>query len=701
MFFRLPGFTICVALLSHLCGIQAQAEANQPLYREFFVSPLGSDRNVGSRQQPFQTLAKAQEAVRTVIPGMSGNIVVTIAGGAYPMQAPLVLSPEDSATGKYRIIYQAAAKETPVFTGGVPVTGWEPYKNGIWKAPLKRDHKLRALYVNGHRAFMARSEGIRAQGGWGEYKVTAGQAPWAWETGNVMDGVKYNSSDLPLITRNASDVEIACQTTWNMNFIGVREITTDNGKYILKLQQPYGAIAQRIGWKAGLTFSGTHFVQNAFELLKRAGEFYFDRAEGTVYYIPRPGEDMTTASVVAPVTETLLEFRGEPLKRRVRNISFEGLTFAYTDYNLLDVAGSQGAATVQGACLNTAFANPNWHLDVYRAYDVLPGAVVINGVDGVEFIRNTIVHTGCMGLVMSNDINNLRVIGNLIADTGGGAISIGHPQHVYENDTADLKAPNGVGIEHEKFPAGTESIPRHVLVSNNFLPADAALFGGHSIITLFFGEDVEIVHNWIPNAPYSGMNVGWGWCDFDGSAVASSREWGRGERPAVLPGKPTTVCRNNLVRANRVEDTMSVLHDGGGIYTLGNQPGTVIERNYVRHSQRAIYTDEGSANMLLRENVTQGPYENAQFAQNWGRKHSLRFEKYFISDPRWDIAAPDCKFDYVHCPNAEWTKEAKEIIDESGIEPAFQDIVQEKWRSGMMTGTNAGGGFGQQIVPAK
>jgi hypothetical protein len=360
----------------------------------------------------------------------------------------------------------------------------------------------------------------------------------------------------------------------------------------------------------------------------------------------------------------------------VRNLTFEGLTFAYADYNLLEVAGSRGKATVQTATVVTAFANPNWHYDVYRDYDVLPGAIVFNGVEGLRFIRNTVEHTGSEGIVMSNGIRDTDAVGNVIRDCGGSAITLGHPQHVYENDTPDLKYPTGAAVEHEKYPAGTEAAPRRVRIADNFLPDNAALFNGHTIITVFYGERVSIEHNWIPNAPYSGMNVGWGWCDFDGCAQPSTPQWGNAPRPSVFPGRPTTVCRNNVIRANRVEDTMSILHDGGGIYTLGNQPGTIIESNYVRNSQQAIYTDEGSANLISRYNVVQSPYTNAHFAEDFGRKHSIVVQHYFITEPKWKVTAPDCSFtQYTVCSNGVWPREARDIIRESGIEPAFQDII--------------------------
>ena len=676
-----PSIATFAAMIC-MASAPLHAQPDRTLFREFFVSPTGSDANPGTSDKPFQTLEKARQAVRATIPGMTGDIAVTLRGGNYPVRSTIIFKPEDSGTGAHRIIYRAAKGETPVFTGGVPVTGWKPYKDGIWKAPLDRSEKLRALYVNDSRAVMANSgKKIRAQGGWGTYTVTAGQAPWAWQSGQAADGIKYNTTDLPRITHNVADVEIENQTTWNKNFVGVREIATEGDKYIFKLQQPYGAIAQQIGWTAGLTLDSEQIIHNAFELLDQPGEFYFDRAEKTIYYIPRPGENMQTAKVVAPVTQTLIQIEGQPIKNRVRNITFEGLTFAHTDYNLMEIEGSHGTATVQTACINTAFANPNWHYDVYRSYDVLPAAIVANAIEGIEFTRNTIAHTGCQGIVMSNDINDIRIVGNVIRDAGGSAITLGHPHHTYENDTPDLRHPEGAGIEHEKFQAGTESIPRRVLISNNFLPDNAALFNGHTIITVFYANQVTIEHNWIPNAPYSGMNVGWGWCDFDGSDVANHPQWGKGSRPSVFPGIPTMVSGSNRIHANCVEYSMAILHDGGGIYTLGRQPGTLIDRNYVRSSWWAIYNDEGSSLIINRANVIQGPYNLAHYAGDFGRKHDLTIEGGFATEDKWDFSSPGTKGrNNTICPGGAWPAEAQAIINESGLEPAYKDIIPADWK---------------------
>ena len=86
-------------------------------------------------------------------------------------------------------------------SGGVQVTGWTQHSGNIWKAPLDRANKLRALYVNDKRAFMA-SKTISSAGCYGTYNITAGQAAWAWESGSQCDGARYSLADFPAVARN-------------------------------------------------------------------------------------------------------------------------------------------------------------------------------------------------------------------------------------------------------------------------------------------------------------------------------------------------------------------------------------------------------------------------------------------------------------------------------------------------------------------
>ncbi|MBP0978484.1 MAG: carbohydrate-binding protein, partial [Oscillospiraceae bacterium] len=255
------------------------------------------------------------------------------------------------------------------------------------------------------------SKRVNAKGGFGDYNVNKGQADWAWDSGKKSDGISYNPNDLPEIKRNKDDLEIINGTTWNENIVCTRDIKNVNGNLVMYLQQPYGAIAQTPGWGAGFSCGGSHTIYNAFEFMDEPGEFYFDKTEKVLYYWPRQGEDINTADVEAPVLDRIINIAGKSTTDRVKNISFSGITFENTEFQLTEVAGSHGKATCQAAQSYTAFADSNWHNRKYEMADTLPGMINVTNSESTTFKDNVIKHSGADGLSMTNDVINSEVTG--------------------------------------------------------------------------------------------------------------------------------------------------------------------------------------------------------------------------------------------------------------------------------------------------
>ena len=65
--------------------------------------------------------------------------------------------------------------------------------------------------------------------------------------------------------------------------------------------------------------------------------------------------------------------------------------------------------------------------------------------------------------------------------------------------------------------------------------------------------------------------------------------------------------------ANRIHNVMNRMADGGSLYTLSQQPGTVLSENAIYDIDRypwagsfpisAIYLDEGSSRIIVKNNV--------------------------------------------------------------------------------------------------
>ncbi|MFI1993465.1 ricin-type beta-trefoil lectin domain protein [Actinoplanes sp. NPDC020271] len=653
--------TVVVAASTTVAAVTGQA-AEAAVQATYYVAPDGNDSNAGTITAPFRTVQHARDVVRTVNTAMTGDINVYLRGGSYPVSSTIEFGPGDSGTGGHRVVYAAYPNETPVLEGGVQVTGWTQQSGNIWKAPLNRSGKLRALYVNDKRAFMA-AKTINSAGCQGTYTITAGQADWAWESGSQCAGAKYSASDFPAIATNQDDIEIETSTTWTSAIVGVRQVTTDGGNRVAVFQQPGAAIAQG-AYNGNAQVGGVHKVMNAYEFLDTPGEFYFDKSSRTLYYYKSDAENMAAATVFAPdnVT-TLLRVAGTTTSNHARGLTFSGLTVQHSDWNLTNVAGSVYKQAQQGNLSAIAYAKQNFHAYYYRNVDTTPAVVQIQNADGILLQRNRIQHTGADGISMVNDVQNSQLTGNYTNDIAGSAISVGHPQHVFIGDAGSSS--------REKFPAQVEGLPKNIEIKNNFLYDSAVLFNGHSPISAYFADTLTIQHNRIEKAPWAGITLGWGWWNFDGSSGS------------VAPNRPTTSARNNTISYNQIVDTVQRLGDTAPIYTLGSQPGTTITDNYLQGvpagHKYGLHPDEGSAYLTFRDNVLSVD-KNVTWLINsddFGRKHDLNITNTYgpvnkVSNknlPNSTVQDILVSSDYV------WPAAAYGIAVNSGLEDAFRDIV--------------------------
>lgn len=295
------------------------------------------------------------------------------------------------------------------------------------------------------------------------------------------------------------------------------------------------------------------YLENAREFLDRPGEWYLDRAAGLVAYWPRPGEDLTQAEVTAPVLTRILEVRGEP-GRPVRNLHFAGLTIAFTDWPLPPggYLGLQASHFVTGRAWNEA------------APGRVEAAVRWDDADQCSFRDGALQHLGGAALELNTRCTRNVIEGNWVTDVSANGINLGGPR-------------------------GETEVPRDTRIANNRIHACGVDYHGSVGVWVGLAQQTVIAHNLIHDLPYTGVSVGWQW------------------NPDPTP------ARENTVEYNHIHDVMKRLGDGGGIYTLGFQPGSVIRGNHihdVRRSQFAqaapnngIFFDEGSSGFRVEGNV--------------------------------------------------------------------------------------------------
>lgn len=312
------------------------------------------------------------------------------------------------------------------------------------------------------------------------------------------------------------------------------------------------------------------------------GEFYYDRMAGVVYYYPLPNESMDTAKVIAPNSEGLIRIAGNSRSDRVSNISFNGLTFAYSHWSMMKIEDSYADTASQAVSMYTYYApGQSMHESHYRILRTQGAAIQVDNAENIIYENNVIRHTGAIGIAFGNDVCFSRIDRNVIRDTGSAAISIGDARHAY--------------IDDGDFPVGVEGLCEHISIHKNIMKDLAFQSLQAPGITMIYGRHIDITANYMENTSYTGISLGWGWVN------CSSRKC---NTPSHSLGY-NRVCDNVLV------NICNTMHDGAAIYTLAEQPHSEIAGNIVSgvggfSDSSAVYLDQGSAYFDVHDNTYLG-----------------------------------------------------------------------------------------------
>jgi len=234
---------------------------------------------------------------------------------------------------------------------------------------------------------------------------------------------------------------------------------------------------------------------------------------------------------------------------------------------------------------------------------------------------------------LGNNVFDVTVQGNLFHDISDGAVVIGHWNHVY------ITTPSVQVASHDN------------LITNNLITNVGVEYWGAPAITAYYVNNIQIIHNEISNIPYTGISVGWGW--------------------SFAPD--STTSHDNHIAKNLIMDLMQRARDGGGIYTLGQQPGTMIEGNVIRRMNGdygCYYTDEGSAFITLQNNVCDTAPE---WLDVWiNTIHDNHVINTYTNVQRMRNKGVNIQIENtVYINGQAWTPEAQAIIDNAGLESAY------------------------------
>ena len=544
-----------------------------------------AEKTDGPLPSPEEAMARIQQLKASA--AITFPVTVWIRGGTYQMRAPWNFSPEDSGP----VIFAAYPGEQPVLDGGERIKDWtEQRVNGaaVWVADVKdlleqRDG-FRSLFVNGQRRQRARLPKK------GAYRIL--DVP-----GHSMGGGLSDGSDTIKVTpgevrnwRNLHDVEIRVLHYWTDERMPIESV--DESRGLVKSDR-----TSIFSLQEGFTGKwAEYWIENVFESLgSEPGEWYLDRTEKKLYYVPMPGESTASTEVVAPVIYQFVRFNGDPdAGQYVTGITFKGLTFRYADWVQPEADGkyfdpyvseekrrkqdSMAIFISESSGKKRMAASP-------QSVVYAPGVISLVGARNSAIIDCRIEHTGYWGINLADGVQNITIEGNTITDIGGGGIKV---------DGADYPSP----------PARFSGNNR---ITDNVVRSGGRVFMTSAGIIVTHGFGNLIAHNEISDLYQIGISAGWDW------------------------GRKQTISRENRIEYNHIFHLGQKLSsDMGGVYLLGVQPGTVVRNNLIHDVEHAhyggwgIYTDAATSNVVIEDNIVYDVSANAILTNPPNRENQVR-----------------------------------------------------------------------------
>jgi hypothetical protein len=535
---------------------------------DFYLAPNGSDQwsgtlaepNAQKTDGPFATLQRARDAVRTLKQDASSDITVLVRGGTYRLDKTVVFSLEDSGTDHQSITYAAWPGETPVFSSGREITGWEKAPVALKGLPEVARGKVLVAHVSERFYTLYDEEGLlpRARSAQG-FIPKGNKTQFEFPAGRLKNW------------SNIEDVEIFVRPfqAWISNMLPLKAVDEKAGKALTSISATYPMNELHYALKG---LDGC-WVENVLEELDEPGEWVLNTQEGKVYLWPQ-----SQSPVVAPQLLELIRIEGDvdldgPQDVPVRNLRFRGLTFMHGErYQIHE---------------EDAGLQHDWDfLDKDNAL------VRLRGTENCAIEDCYFLHSGSGAIRVDLHGQENKISGNHIEHLGGSGILL-----------------CGYG-------PGTKDVNKNNFVSNNHIHHVGEIYWHSPGIFLWQSGENRVVNNLIHHTPYSGIILSG---VMDHFFAKSGREQTRTIRWQEIPGKKGKTSpeqallylhsHDNRIEYNEIHHAMEKMGDGNGIYIRGAGANNMISRNYIHHlvapmiMQAAIRTDGGQRDTIIMENL--------------------------------------------------------------------------------------------------
>lgn len=361
-----------------------------------YVSTRGNDKWNGSEKKPVASLVRAQELARAY--GRDTSVEIVFEDGIYYLPGTVQFTGQDSKDYPATVTLRARHEGKAVISGGQQIRlDWKQEAGNIYVASVPAGMDIDQLYVAGLRQLMARFPNAQP-----------GKQRNVYDTWVLDHQAQPNPEMDPL-----QPERIALWKNPEGGYVhAMHTALWGDMHWEIKGKNEDGTLQLEGGWQNNRP-SGMHplyrFVENIKEELDVPGEWYYDRSESKLYYMPLPEIDLDEAKVEIVRLKHLIEFNGTK-ENPVRGIHLQGLTFKHTARTFMEN--------------KEQLLRSDWTM--YRG-----GAIVFNGAEECSVENCEFDHLGGNTIFVNNYNRYLTVRGCYIHHSGAnGIVFVGDPDMV-------------------------------------------------------------------------------------------------------------------------------------------------------------------------------------------------------------------------------------------------------------------------------
>lgn len=546
---------------------------------DIYVSPAGNDSHDGTKERPLKTIQRAlrmaREWRRSNDTRSIGEVRILLQSGAvFELDEPLYIRPEDSGTPSSKTVFTTTSDVKAYISGARRVDNGHSSQNS-YPAPRIAGKPIltSSLWCADHK-FSCASH------------VANG------EMERILDfDVKTETITIPAksLTRygithisDAPQLEMVLHQRWAIAILRVREIDIKGDRAVLSFYNPESRWEFSHPWPQPLVEgergASSFYLRNARQFLdSESKEWWQDYSTGRIYLTRQSQE------VFIPYLNRLVTVEGI-LGDKVHDIIFRNIGFVYSAWERPAHFGHvtlQGGFPIIDAYKLTENEGTPWASSLEnQAWIARPEAAVsINNAERVDFYGCDFCHLASTAIDYVSGCKDIKICDNTFSDIGGTAILAGS----FLEGATEVHRPYGMLLTTERNTLlREEEYTSNFFIEGNTINDATNEDWGAVAIGCGFVRDFTIRKNHVSHINYSGISVGWGWTAAD------------------------TGMRNNRILDNHVEDYARQLYDAGGIYTMSNQPNSLISGNTVTAPHAAPYATNYRAFPIYFDACTNG-----------------------------------------------------------------------------------------------